>query len=69
MVFYLNYVIIGITSMEDGKHGLDELQGTRISTWAPSVSIRDVFSLYIEEYFYMYIYIQLFTTQKQIAVN
>jgi len=41
-------VIIGITNMEDGKHGLDELQGTRISTWAPSVSSRDVFfSLYI----------------------
>jgi hypothetical protein len=24
--------------MGGGKHGLDELQGTRTSTWAPSVS-------------------------------
>jgi len=36
-------VIIGITDMEDGKHRLDELQRTRISTWAPSVSSKDVF--------------------------
>jgi len=36
-------VIIGITDMEDGKHRLDELQRTMISTWAPSVSSKDVF--------------------------
>lgn len=35
-------VIIGITNMEDGKHGLDELQGTRIFTWAPSVSSKQI---------------------------
>jgi hypothetical protein len=48
-------VIIGITDMEDGKHRLDELQRTMISTWAPSVSNKDVF-------FTVYI----FTTHKHI---
>lgn len=38
MMFYLDSLVTGITNMEDGKHGLDELQGTRIFTWAPSVS-------------------------------
>ena len=47
-------VIIGITNMEDGKHGLDELQGTRISTWAPSVSIRDVFFIVCRVLPYIY---------------
>jgi hypothetical protein len=47
-------VIIGITNMEDGKHGLDELQRTRISTWEPSVSSRDVFFIVYRVLLYIY---------------